>query len=120
MPQDTIGKKDVCYELKDKYRNAGFDGKIIEMKNTRTYKKGPFNKILCAEYYLNNDYNRIFASHFSRGSTGGSNKYTRLGLRKYFYKIPILGKIALYRRGQNEKKYWIQTVKKIVDRESKS
>lgn len=110
-PQKEPG---VGSELRKKYLRAGFKGKIIEMKNTRTYKRGPFNNIICAEYYLDGDYEHIFASHFSRGATLGANKYIKTW-KKYLYKIPILGKPMLVKRGEKEKNKWIKVCKKIID-----
>ncbi len=111
LPQVGVGAG-----LRQKYHDAGYTGKVIEMKNTRTYKKGPFAKLICAEYYLDGDYKNIFASHFSRGSTLGVNKYMSTGF-KLLYKIPIWGGWLLRHKGAQEKKRWIQICRDIINQQ---
>ncbi|MBU0707856.1 glycosyltransferase family 2 protein [Patescibacteria group bacterium] len=102
--------------LRQKYHDAGYTGKVIEMKNTRTYKDGPFAELICAEYYLDRDYRNIFASHFSRGSTLGVNKYMSTGF-KFLYKTPIWGRWLLRHKGAQEKKRWIQICRDIINQQ---
>ena len=59
---------------------AGYIGKIFKAYNTRNYKKGPFKSLICAEFYLGDD--KIFASHFGRGSSLGIAKYDSRLLKK--------------------------------------
>ncbi len=110
-PQKDIKGKDTGWELSEKYLKAGFKGKNLEYLNTRTYKKGPFQSIIAGEYYLNQDYNRIIASHFGRGSSLGKAKYNK----SYFYKIPYFGSIMLKKKGLREKNKWIEICKNIID-----
>lgn len=120
-PKNPLIGQDTGWELREKYLNSGYRGKIIKMKNTRSYKKGPFRRVVCAEFYLTG-YSHIFASHFSRGSSLGANKYFKI-YKKYFYKLPILnryflkkiGKYFLRKRGEKEKQKWIDICKEIVN-----
>lgn len=108
-------------ELRPKYFENGYQGKIVEMKNTRAYKKGPFKDIICAEYYLRGDYDHVFACHFSRGSTLGIAKYqggSANFFRKILYNAPILGKYLLIKRGKKEKQQWLDICRSIIDKQS--
>jgi len=105
---------DTAWELKPKYTNAGFQGRVLIGRNTRRWKKGPFHELLgIGEYYLHND-KEIFASHFGRGHTLGSAKY-RKGTN-FIYRIPKVGRILRMARGKQEKKKWIITCRKIIDK----
>jgi 2-polyprenyl-3-methyl-5-hydroxy-6-metoxy-1,4-benzoquinol methylase len=115
-PQDLEKKQDTGWELREKYLNAGFGGKILKMKNTRKYKRGPFRGLVCAEYYLDG-HDEVFSSHFGRGSTLGVNKYIR-GNKTYFYRIPFIGGYFLKKKGKKEKKEWIKTCKLIIKSQS--
>lgn len=114
-PYDPI--KDTGWEIREKYLNAQYKGEILEFKNTRTYKKGPFKELLVGEYYQKNNYNNIFASHFGRGASMGANKYKK-GKIRYIYKIPIIGKMLLKHKGQQEKLKWINICKTIIDNQT--
>lgn len=116
-PQSSFGIG-VGNELRPKYLDSGYRGEVIEMKNTRSYKQGPFKDIICAEYYLRGDYNNIFACHFSRGSTLGIAKF--LGgqanvAQKILYRAPVLGKYMLVKRGKKEKYQWLDICRSIID-----
>ena len=112
-PEDDVTTQDTGWELSEKFRQAGFKGKNIEQKNTRNYKKGPFKDIICSEYYLDNDYNKIFASHFGRGSNLGNQKYRKGS--NIFYKAPFIGKLLRKNKGKKEKKEWLNICKKIIN-----
>jgi len=112
-PEDTTKLLDTGHDLKEKYLSAGYTGKVIEMKSTRTYKHGHFKKLIgVAEYYLNNDYNHIFASHFGRGSSLGKAKY-----KKLIYKLPLIGTYLLNKKGKKEKQCWLNICKNIVNKD---
>lgn len=111
-PKDPSQYQDTGWELREKYLLNGFKGKIIAMKNTRNYKKGPFRNVICGEYYLNG-HDHIFASHFGRGSSLGENKYYRG--TNFLHRLPFLGKIFRSLKGKQEKQRWIEICKKIVD-----
>lgn len=114
-PGDLSKYEDVGYESRKKLLKAGYLGKVIKAKNTREYKKGPFNELIgVSEYYFNNNYDRIFASHFGRGSISGSTKYLR-GTSKYIYSIPYIGKKLLKNKGIREIEKWIDICKSLVD-----
>lgn len=118
LPLDPKNYKDVGYELRNKYLKNGYKGKLLIYKNTRIYKKGPFRKLICAEYYLEG-YENIFASHFGRGATLGANKYLRTSRIKLyklsFFGFKFVGKFFLKLRGKKEKRKWIKICRKIVD-----
>lgn len=115
MPGDLSKFEDVGYEIREKFLKAGYVGRILKTKNTRVYKKGPFNQLVgISEYYLNNNYDKIFASHFGRGSSMGSTKYLQ-GLGKYIYSTPLVGKFLLKRKGMTEMEKWINICKSIID-----
>jgi hypothetical protein len=101
-PSATDPTKDTGYEMREKYLNAGYLGEVLEIKNTRLYKSGPFSDIICAEYYLK-DHNNIFACHFGRGSNplGKKNIKTKNILLNVSL-IPI--NYALWKKDKNK---WI-------------
>ncbi len=110
---DQLNFKDTGHELEEKYKANGYKGKLIAMKNTRTYKEGPFQKLVgVGEYYLDG-YNKIFASHFGRGSTLGMAKYYK-GWKKKIYRIPIIGSFLLKSKGKKEKRKWIKICETII------
>ena len=112
-PKGELPKKDTGYRLREGYQKEGYDSKLLNLKQTRFYKEGPFHKLIVAEYYLNN-YESIFASHYSRGSTLGKNKYRRTKKNK-FYSLPLIGNHLLISKGKREKKKFIKICQKIVD-----
>ncbi len=115
LPQESRNPlKDTGWQLREKYLKANYKGKIIEFKNTRSYKQGKFKNLLVAEYYLDNNYDEIFASHYGRGASLGANKYINTKMR-YVYAIPIIGKFLLKKKGEKEKQQWIDICKNIID-----
>lgn len=111
-PKDLTKFQDTGWELREKYVRAGYEGKIIKMKSTRSYKEGPFRNIICGEYYLDG-YNHIFASHFGRGSSFGMAKYKKD--TPFIYRMPILSRPLRRMRGKREAREWIKICKEIVD-----
>ncbi len=105
--------KDTGQKLRELYLKNGYRGKLITNKRTAIYKKGPFHKINCSEFYLNG-YDRIFGSHFRRGSTVNTSKY--IGNKKMtFFKIPIIGFQLLKIKVKKEKKTWTKICRRIVN-----
>ncbi len=111
-PKDTAAGLDTGYQLREKYLEAEFQGKIIEMKNTRTYKEGPFRNCICAEFYLDGDYRRIFASHFSRGS--GTRFKDRYNRELWYYKLRGLRRFTTRHVKRLEQWKWIRICRKII------
>ncbi len=104
--------KDTGYKLRKLYLKNGYRGKLITNKRTTIYKSGLFRKINCSEFYLSG-YNKIFGSHFKRGSTVNKSKY--IGNKKItVFKIPIIGYQLLRLKVKREKKRWIKTCKLIA------
>jgi len=113
-PQDIQALQDTGFELREKYLAAGYEGGLLELKNTRVYKAGPFSSLVgIAEYYLDGDFDKVFASHFGRGSSLGANKYVK-GWRRFLYRFPILGRFVLKQKGLYEIRRWIKTTREIV------
>ena len=101
IPENPEEFRDTGYELRNKYLKNGYKGKLLFFKNTRSFKLGPFNKIICAEYYLEG-HKKIFVSHFGRGSSLGKSKYLSPSNKKICYMIPILGAYLLTSKGKRE------------------
>ncbi len=110
-PQGDGSTKDTGWQLKNKYQKQGFQGQIIQAYSTRDFKDGPFQKVICAEYYLKN-VDHIFASHFGRGSTQGEHKYRNTNL---LYRIPFLSKLLRKVKGNHEKKLWLSICRRIIN-----
>ena len=113
LPKNIAHFQDTGYQLRESYQEAGYTGEILEAKYTRSYKEGDFKDLIVAEYY-HQDYARVFASHYSRGSTLGKNKYKR-SRSNLFYRLPFLGNWLIMRRGVRERNQWISICQKLID-----
>ncbi|MDO8524140.1 MAG: glycosyltransferase [bacterium] len=115
--RDLEKGEDTGWELRGKYLNAGWEAKVIELKNSRFYKDGPFKDFLgVGEYYLDGDYEHILGSHFSRGSFLGAAKYTKN--TSFIYRLPAIGKFFRKQRGKRDKKRWIELCYNIVQKQT--
>jgi len=116
-PKDINRGQDTGFEMREKYRAAGYEGLVLVGQNTREYKKGPFARLTgVVEHYLE-DNPEIIAVHFGRGSNLGTQKFKR-GLKRYFYKIPRIGRHFLRKRGEKEIAQWLQICKEIVKKQT--
>ncbi len=106
-PKDLSRFQDTGWELREKYRAAGFEGKNLFGQNTRSFKKGPFARTICDEYYLDPSMEKLICAHFGRGSSPWSGKYGRGGLRRLAQR---------YFHGR-DKKRWLSICERIVDLE---
>lgn len=113
-PENPDIGKDTGWEMREKFLDSGYKGETFEAKNTRSYKKGPFRDVLCAEFYFDNN-KSPFCSHFGRGATLGAAKYN--GLSEVIHSIPIIDGMARRMRGYLEKKKWIDICKNLVDKQ---
>jgi glycosyltransferase involved in cell wall biosynthesis len=100
--------KDTGWEIREKYLENNFSSIVFESKNTRFSHDTPFEQLMCAVYYFNDE---LIASHFSRGSSVGNAKYNN----KWWLKIPKLSKIFRYFIGLKEKREWINKCTKIIE-----
>lgn len=117
-PKDLLKFQDTEWDLREKYLNAKLSSRLLYDFNTRIYKKGPFSKVVCSEFYLsNNGDGSIFASHFGRGSSpktknlfkinAGSNILLRIINRGLIF-INVI-------KWKKDKKNWLNICKKIID-----
>lgn len=112
LPKEIAAGQDTGHELRERYLAAGYEGKLLKMKNTRQYKKGPFRDVICAEYYLPGE-RRIFASHFGRGAISGEHKYRKGTF--IIYRVPVAGKIFRVLKGKRQKRRWISIARRIIE-----
>jgi len=116
LHQDVSKGQDVGWEMHGKFGRAGYRAVVLESRNTRRYKDGPFGALLgVSEYYAKED-NHIFGSHFGRGSTYVGSAKFRKGTN-CFYRIPVAGRFIRMARGKKEKKQWIKICKEIVEKQ---
>jgi glycosyltransferase involved in cell wall biosynthesis len=113
-PKNINSAEDTGFEMREKYHQNGYIGENIDQRSTRVYKEGPFKNIVVVEFYLKG-VDRIFASHFARGSSLGNAKYGKRGIFRFIYKIPYIGRGMKRRKGIFEKKEWIKICKNIID-----
>ncbi len=113
-PRNIKAGQDTGWEMREKFLKNGYKSEVLEIRNTREYKEGPFRNILCAECYLEG-YDDIFACHFGRGSSLGAAKYK--GLNK-FLSLPGVSRIARKIKGYRERKEWLSLCREIIDRQS--
>ena len=101
---------DTGHQMREKYLSAGYKASLLNSRNTRFDRSGPFGNItLCTEYYLS-DYKDIFACHFSRGSTLGAAKY-----KSPVYNIPVFGNFIRFIKGSIDKKKWLLKCHNIIE-----
>jgi len=113
-PKENSISQDTGWEIREKYLGEGYKRTILEMKNTRIFKDGPFKEVICGEYYLPG-FPHIFASHFGRDSTLGEHKY-----RKGFgniYRFPIIGKYLRMKKGKEERENWFKICKEVINKQ---
>ena len=112
MPGDISKGEDTCWEWKPKFINNGYSGKILHAKSTRDAKGGAFQNITgVVEYYTDNG--ELIASHFGRGSSGGSFKFLT---NNYYFDI-LIKPIREYMARQAKRK-WIKIAQRIIDEQS--
>lgn len=101
---------DTAWEMREKYLENGYKGKVFICKNTRYYKDGPFGNLICTEYYLEG-YQGIFACHFGRGHSLGAGKYKKL---PKILMLPYIRQISRRLKGYRERKVWLNLCKDII------
>ena len=114
-PNNQARHEDTGYKLKEKYLSAGLKGKVLTMKNTRTFKSGPFHSLIgVCEYYLPEFPEFPFTSHFGRGSTLGAAKYYKSPWA-WIYRLPKIGPWLLKLKGRAEQRRWFAICRQIVN-----
>jgi glycosyltransferase involved in cell wall biosynthesis len=108
MPGNIQSGEDSCWEWKPKYLNSGYTAALLNAKHTRHHKDGPLGTVICAEYYLPG-INDIFASHFGRGSSGGTAKYFKR------LRIPFISGYIKRCYAEIEKRKWISSCNEIIN-----
>lgn len=100
MPGKIEDGEDTCWQWREKFLQAGYQGLVFKSQNTRFVKSGSFAKFTgVEEYYWNH---ALVASHFGRGSTQGEGKF----LKKM--QIPLLSKWIRKSWGIYERNGWIR------------
>jgi len=115
-PNNIQTNQDTGWEIREKFLISGYQGKVLTMKNTRSFKQGPFAKLIGIGEYYNNK-GELFISHFGRGSTLGASKYYKSSLA-WLYHLPKIGSFFLKRKGEKEKQYWFSICRQIVNQQS--
>jgi len=113
-PKNLKAGQDTGWEMREKFLKNGYKSEVLETRNTREYKEGPFRNILCAECYLEGC-DDIFACHFGRGSSLGAAKYK--GLNNFLSLPGIIG-VAKKVKGYKEKKEWLSICRETIDRQA--
>jgi glycosyltransferase involved in cell wall biosynthesis len=106
--------QDTSWEMREKFLQQGYRCRVLEARNTREFKEGPFRDVLCAEYYLEG-YNDIFACHFGRGATLDAAKYYKGNKLLKLLIIP-----AIKMKGYKEKRAWLDICKDIIESEERA
>lgn len=107
-PKDFSQFQDTGWELREKYKAAGYKGKNLVGLNTRFYSQGFFASTVCVEYYGDKSCKHLICSHFGRGSNPDSPKYAK-GIFRHF--------MARYRY-HKDKRRWISICERIIDEQS--
>ena len=113
-PKNLRIGQDVGWEMREKFQAAGYQGKILEARNTRVYKDGPFRNIICSEYYLAG-YNDPFACHFGRGVGAGIAKYKE---QNALLRLPFVNSLARRIKGHKEKRKWLDICLDIISQQT--
>lgn len=99
-PGDITKGEDTCFQWPAAFKKNGYEAKIFETRNTRDFPDGPFGHLTgIEEYYFNG---KIIASHFGRGSSGGSAKYWQS------FKWPVVSRYLKQVLGEREKRLWMK------------
>lgn len=101
--------KDTGWLIREKYQAAGLRGEVLEFRNTRNWKGGPFKDLLVAEFYLDG-YEQVFVSHYGRGSSLGYAKR-----RGFWVRLPGIRSIIAKRIGTRERDQWISIATSLVE-----
>lgn len=104
--------KDTGYLIREKFFELNLKAFCFTDRNTRHDKRGPYGHILCAEYYWPEDENNILACHFARGSSDGISKFKY----HWYYKIPWFSSVLKRFLGKRDRKRWIETSLKVVEK----
>ncbi|MGR3292436.1 MAG: hypothetical protein ACUZ9M_00300 [Candidatus Scalindua sp.] len=100
---------DTGWEIRERFLASAYVGEVLEFRNTRSWKGGPFSDMLVAEFYMDGNEN-IIASHYGRGSSSGLAKHNQ-----WWRSIPIAGSLLARGRARWERKTWIERVRSIID-----
>lgn len=115
-PKNTRAYQDTGWELREKYRAAGYDGGLLYSFSTRTFKRGPFANVICTEYYSSPDgTGPIIASHFGRGSAPKAKALIKV--RGSSYIVRILNKALSYAnmvKWKRDKRWWISVCRNLL------
>jgi len=103
---------DTGWKIRELYLSHGFVGDVLEFKNTRTFKRGPFADMLVAEFYLE-AVDDVFVSHYGRGSSSGIAKH-----KSWWRSLPVIGYLLVLVKAQRERKNWIDRVRELVNKAS--
>lgn len=114
-PKNPQIGQDVGWEMREKFLASGYQAKVLEARNTRVHKDGPFGSILCEEHYLAG-YDGIFASHFGGGVGLGGRKYKDLG---GLLRLPFINQIARNIKGYKDKRRWLAICQEIISQQAK-
>lgn len=106
--------RDTGWKIRERYLARKFYAEVLEFRNTRTYKCGPFADMLVAEFYIEG-IDDIFVSHYGRGSSSGLAKHNM-----WWRSLPLIGPLFARVRAKWERKNWIKRVHTIVDAACKS
>lgn len=112
-PNDISPTQDTSSEMRQKFLTAGYQGKVLIMKNTRIFKQGPFASLTGIGEYYDNKRN-LLISHFGRGSSLGAAKYYKSWMSPVYH-LPKIGPYLLKRKGENEKSRWFAICRQIVN-----
>jgi hypothetical protein len=116
---EALKGKDTGHQLRGKYKAANKIGKLLYHKYSINRKKSPFYKIACAEYYLPGC-DKIFASHFWRGSSLVMSENISLDNRliHLLRQIPRIGGRVITKIRKRQKARWLKICKEIVNNET--
>lgn len=108
---------DTGYELQEKYTRAGYTGKCLTAKNTRTHKNGPFAELVGVTEYYNTTTKNIIAAHFGRGSSLGKAKYKKRW-EKILYQLPYIGQKLIKQRAHKEQQAWRRICHELITKQT--
>ena len=114
-PKNLEIGQDTAWEMRKNFFKNGYQCKVLEARNTREYKEGPFRDLICTEYYLEG-YGEVFACHFGRGATLGAAKYYK---GNKLLNLPGINYITKRAVGWMERWRWLDICKEIIGSQRK-
>jgi len=105
---DVTQGQDTCWLWEQSFQACGYEGKVLETRNSRDFPDGPFGAFTGVEEYYTEG-GELMAAHFGRGTTRGAAKYYQ------GFNLPLIAGPLKRMRGAQELGQWIDKCYEIIE-----